>query len=128
MNKQDDYNQAVVAIHSLPLDEDTVALLELKALLKLQLNEEVTDKEFEALFEIQKTLRQSQGILVEQFAQKLITPEEYLDNVNALMKLFTWEAEQILGDKRFLQIFGEAGRHPEGLVDRETFLATSNRC
>jgi len=27
-----------------------------------------------------------------------------------------------LGEERFNVVFGEAGRHPEGLVDRSTFM------
>ena len=32
-------------------------------------------------------------------------------------------SRSLLGDERFDAIFGEAGKHPDGLADRDTFLA-----
>ena len=49
-------------------------------------------------------------------------PEEYLGRLNAILKTMMDQMRAALGDERFNIVFGEAGEHPEGLVDRGTFM------
>jgi hypothetical protein len=52
----------------------------------------------------------------------IVTPEEYLDRFNVLVESTMDRMRDALGEERFGIIFGEAGRHPESLVDRSTFM------
>lgn len=52
----------------------------------------------------------------------VLTPEQYLDNLDTLLKRMMEQMREVLGEQQFLIVFGEAGRRPEGLVDRGAFM------
>ena len=71
---------------------------------------------------VQAELRGHQYGLIDRLQRGDITPDQYLSSFNGALKSATQKCRAILGETRFLQVFGEAGLHPEGLVDRATFM------
>ena len=60
--------------------------------------------------------------LVQLLDIEVLSPEEYLDQLAVLLKDMMDRMRSVLGEERFLIVFGEAGRHPEGLIDRGMFM------
>jgi hypothetical protein len=75
-----------------------------------------------SLRKIQRDFLRRQAQLVRILDLGVVAPEEYLDQLNALLKTMMDRMRAALGEERFNVVFGEAGRHPEGLVDRSTFM------
>ena len=67
-------------------------------------------------------LQNTLAILIDALDNGTITPVEYLDKLNEAAKASMERNRTLLGDDVFLAVFGEAGLHPEGLVDRKAFL------
>ena len=75
-----------------------------------------------SLRKIQRDFADHQKQLVRVFDLGAMPPEEYLSQFNAILKTLMDRMRSALGEERFMIVFGEAGRHPEGLVDRSTFM------
>ena len=75
-----------------------------------------------SLRKIQRDFSRRRAQLVRVLDLGLIPPEEYLDQLNAVLKKMMDRMRAALGEERFNVVFGEAGRHPEGLVDRSAFM------
>lgn len=75
-----------------------------------------------ALRRIQRDSSRRQTQLVHVFDLGAMPPDEYLDQLNAILKNMMDQMLIVLGEERFSVVFGEAGRHPEGLVDRGAFI------
>jgi hypothetical protein len=75
-----------------------------------------------SLQKIQKDFSRRQTRLVHNLDIGIVAPEVYLDQLNAVIKTMMDRMRDALGEERFTAIFGEAGRHPESLVDRSTFM------
>jgi hypothetical protein len=75
-----------------------------------------------SLRKIQRDFSRRQTQLVRILDLGAIAPEEYLGQLNALLKNMMDRMRAALGEERFNVVFGEAGRHPESLVDRSTFM------
>lgn len=75
-----------------------------------------------SLRKIQRDFSRRRAQLVRVLDLGVVAPEEYLDQLNALLKTMMDRMRAALGEERFNVVFGEAGRHPEGLVDRSTFM------
>jgi hypothetical protein len=75
-----------------------------------------------ALRKIQRDFLRRQAQLVRVLDVDVVPSEEYLDQLNALLKTMMDRMRAALGEERFHVVFGEVGRHPEGLVDRSTFM------
>ena len=76
------------------------------------------------LTDIRDKLHADIADLVAQLDREIIGPEQYLDQLNAMFGKAMKDCEHRLGPKRFLELFGEAGRHPEDMVDKDTFYAS----
>lgn len=63
-----------------------------------------------------------QAQLVKILDSGMVTPEQYLDNFNSLYKALMDRMRDALGEEQFTIVFGEAGRHPESLIDRSIFM------
>jgi hypothetical protein len=75
-----------------------------------------------SLRSVQKNYMARQRQLIHSLDVGALAPEEYLDQLNALLKATMDRMQAILGEQQFFIVFGEAGRHPEGLIDRGTFM------
>jgi hypothetical protein len=75
-----------------------------------------------SLRRVQKNYSARQQRLVQALDVGALDPEEYLDRLNALLKAMMAQMRIVLGEEQFFIVFGEAGRHPEVLVDRDTFM------
>jgi hypothetical protein len=75
-----------------------------------------------SLRRVQKDYSARQQRLVHALDVGALGPEEYLDRFNALLKTMMDRMRVILGEEQFLIVFGDAGNHPEGLVDRGMFM------
>ena len=49
----------------------------------------------------------------------------YMEGMRSISDYMMDQVEQLLGKKRFLAIYGDAGRHPDGLIDPEAFLSSA---
>ena len=54
----------------------------------------------------------------------ILNPDTYLSRLTADLRASMADCLTLLGDARFVRIFGEAGRHPEAMIEagRATFL------
>jgi hypothetical protein len=52
------------------------------------------------------------------FGHGIMSPDEYLGQLNALLSSIMARMRATLGEERFDIVFGDAGRHPEILVDK----------
>jgi hypothetical protein len=95
---------------------------EIAALIELTVGEAPDERTVDRLLAVQAGLRSEQGELRKLLEDHAISPETYLARLERAMAGAMRENEAILGTERFLAVFGDAGRHPAGLVDREVFL------
>jgi hypothetical protein len=107
---------------AIPAEEEVTQLAELSAMIELALGHPLDQVTLGALLEIQTVMRQTQSVLVARLQNGEITPDQYLAQLNSSFKLTMDETRLLLGHERFQAIFGEAGRHPEGLIDRDRFM------
>ena len=122
MKMTDTYNGAISRIHSEEHDEEAVRLRELAALVELGLGHRLEEQTFRALADIQADFRSQQRNLSAQLAENTLSPEDYLAQLNAAMASWMHRSEALVGSARFDAIFGESGRHPDGMIDRKVFL------
>jgi hypothetical protein len=104
------------------IDDEQQRLAELAALVKLGLGRPLDASVFQALAVIQRRMRQGQRELLASLDSESINPETYLDLLTALHHRTQKAYLRVLGDEAFDAIFGEGGRHPEGMIEREVFL------
>jgi hypothetical protein len=78
-----------------------------------------------SLRKIQRDFSHRQTQLVRILDLGGISPEEYLGQFNAILKTMMDRMRATLGEDRFKIVFGEAGNHPEGLVNPGTFMEAS---
>jgi hypothetical protein len=114
------YNRMVVTMAN--EDEEKRRLDELSALVLLGLGRELDHPTFNQLANIQLYMRRTQKELRQALDAHQITPEAYLVKTNEALRVAMLISEKLLGKERFDAIFGEAGRHPEGLADRDAFF------
>jgi hypothetical protein len=127
MAGKDSYDRAISKIHADSHDEETIRLQELRALVGLKLGQPLDETAFRALAAAQAEFRGRQHALHAALATGAMEPEDYLAKLDGELALWMKSSAAILGTERFNAIFGEAGAHPEGLIDRETFLAQERR-
>jgi hypothetical protein len=96
---------------------------EMTAFFKARLKHSLSEWLIKMLFEIQIEFRNRQAALIDQLNSDKITRERYLDEFNAALRLSMEESRSLLGQKDFALVYGEAGFHPESLVDREAFIS-----
>jgi hypothetical protein len=70
----------------------------------------------------QKHYSTRQQRLVHSLDTGVLSPEEYLDHLDALLKAMMDQMREVLGEEQFLVVFGEAGRDAGGLIDRGMFM------
>jgi hypothetical protein len=110
-------------VHSTPQSrKELTQLTEFLALAEGALGHRLDERTRRSLRKIQTDFRRRQEQLVRVLDLKVVTPEEYLDQFNALLKTTMDRMRVVLGEERFNIIFGEVGGHPEGLVERSTFI------
>jgi hypothetical protein len=97
-------------------------LTEFLALAERALGNRLESPTRQSLQKIQKDFMRRQTRLVHSLDLGIVTPEEYLAQFNVMLRSAMERMRVVLGEERFDIVFGEAGRHPEGLVDRGTFM------
>jgi hypothetical protein len=97
-------------------------LTEISVLAEVALGHPLDAPTRRSLQKIQKDFSRRQARLVHNLDLGIVTSEEYLGQLNALLRSMMDRTQALLGDERFNAIFGEAGRYPESLVDRRTFM------
>jgi hypothetical protein len=116
------YNVRVTTVRAAVIAEEVTQLAELSAMIEMALGRPLDQTTLSALLAIQTVLRQTQSALVSRLQNGELTPDQYLDQLNSTLKLAMDETRLLLGDEGFQAIFGEAGRHPAGLIQRDTFM------
>jgi hypothetical protein len=117
MTAKDIYDQAVSKAHSNPQNEDAVRLAELAALVEMNLGRPLDRVTFRQLAEIEADLQMQQQRLADQLERGALEPDAYLARINKALAVSMERSVALLGNEQFNAIFGEAGRHPEGLID-----------
>jgi hypothetical protein len=95
---------------------------ELAALVEMALGHRIEKTTLKSLATIQADLRRTQSQLARWLDTGRVTPDQYLDMLNTTLRAAMEQSRILLGDERFQVIFGEPGKHPEGLVNRATFM------
>jgi hypothetical protein len=106
----------------LPPREDAIQRQALAKLVEKALGRPLDIDKFEGLFSVQKEMRFQQSLLVAEFDRKALSSEGYLERLSNLTLSATTQIRTLLGDELFIKIFGEAGLHPEGIVNRQKFF------
>jgi hypothetical protein len=125
-SKMNVYDQAVSAKRSTATDEESIRVAELSVLVEVSLGHPLEHHIFDALAIIQSRLQRTQRDLAARLEAGTLTPESYLNRLNSVLELEMGNSRSLLGEDQFNAIFNYAGRRPDGLVDRDIFLA-SNR-
>ncbi len=103
-------------------DEKNRRLSELNDLVVQGLGHPLDDDTFSKLADIQLRMRNEHEKICNLLALRYITRFEFLDRSEENFRKMFNEAHEFLGNETFVAIFGEAGMHPEGMIDREAFL------
>lgn len=85
--------------------------------------EPLLPNEEKELLRIRHRTRSMQRSLLIALEAGKIEPENYMSKLIDLTRAAMDRNREVLGDHRFLAIFGEAGFAPEGLVDKHVFLS-----
>jgi hypothetical protein len=117
----------ISAVDSTAAAQEAADVAKLAAMAEKALGHPLEPETLKLLLNAQSLMRQEQAALVRLFDAGEINADEYLARLTALTRAGMENNFAILGEARFLAIFGEAGLHPEGLVDRDVFLATARR-
>jgi hypothetical protein len=116
------YNSRMTSSRPTANTEEATQSDDLSALIQMALGYPLDDETFAALFAIQRELWNNKNNLAMRLQNGQLRPEDYLSQLNEMIKLAMDQSCRLLGDERFQQIFGEPGRFPEGLVNPEIFL------
>ena len=90
----------------------------------MRLGYQLDSSTFAQLARIQADLQQSQAKLTYALDNRTISPESYMDEVSRLLQTSMTRSRDLLGDTQFVALFGDAGRHPEAIIDRDAFEAS----
>jgi len=123
MTGKDAYSRAVSGTGIVDPDQDAARRSELNALVTMNLGSPLDSRTFDSLALIQFELWATRNELNLGLDAGALSPEGYLARLNSALRVAMERSEGLLGRERFEAIFGETGRQPDKLVDRETFLA-----
>ncbi len=115
------YNSTVTTLAVATKEGSDVA--ELAAMAEMALGHPLEKPALSRLIRIQADLHRGQDQLVRWLDAGEITPEEYVARFDEILRVAMGQCRGVLGDERFMAIFGDPGLHPEGLGDAPTFIA-----
>jgi hypothetical protein len=98
--------------------------IELTALIEAKLGKQLDKQTFGRLLNEQRKFRRDQDELARQLENGKLDRFQYLELFNELLRRMIAHNREILGTANFHMMYGEAGDHPEGLVDPDVFLAS----
>jgi hypothetical protein len=98
-------------------------LTEFLAFAEAALGEPLGERTVCGLSLIQTQLRVRTDEMTALLRNGAMSREKYLEQHNIALRDAMKASEALLGRDRFLEVFGEAGDCPEGLIDRDAFLA-----
>lgn len=114
------YNSTVPPI---VVTQESADVAELMELVKTALGHPLEQPACDKVLAAQGVLRHKQTQLIAALDKGEITPDRYLNLLNRAQRDAMSQCREALGTDRFKAVFGKAGKHPEGLVDRDTLLA-----
>jgi hypothetical protein len=116
------YNSSVSEARMTAVTEEATRLTELSALVEMALGHPLDQETFRALSSIQTALWNLRTALTTRLNNGELTPNQYLVQLDASLRSAMEQSRVLLGDERFKMIFGEAGEHPERLINATTFM------
>ena len=114
------YNQRIAATRTMSMD---TRLAELAALAEMALGYPLQEELLHQLYAIQTALHATESELEAQLDRGSITPDQYLEQTDSRFRSAMIQCKDLLGEDRFLKIFGDEALRPEGMTDREVFMA-----
>ncbi|MDR7038252.1 hypothetical protein J2X36_003011 [Methylobacterium sp. BE186] len=81
----------------------------------------IDDARFRSLAEVQSVFWRRKDELARKLESGAITPDEYRDGFNQALAESMTASKRILGRQDFRALFGEAGEHPDQLIDPDIF-------
>lgn len=116
-----DYHRPVSqASFSMP-DEESIRLTELSQYVEATLGRPLDPRTFERLLAIQGELRAKQTRLSVLLKVRELSPDDYYLRLMEAIKSSMAECERLLGREIYDRLFGDAGRNPFGMADRDVF-------
>lgn len=116
------YNSRVIHALASPISREDGKLAELSALVEMALGYPLEPKILADLYTIQLNLWWARSCLVTNLQNREITPDQYLNRLHEALQSAMDQSRALLGEERFQMIFGEAGKNPNGLVNRTVFM------
>lgn len=96
-------------------------LSEIREMCNSHISEPISDEEAIKLLRIRVFAREEQQRLNMACDAGDLSPASYLHMMVSLTSFTAGQEERTLGKQRFLEVFGEAGLHPEGIIDPAAF-------
>jgi hypothetical protein len=106
------------------VDPDSTSRAELQALADASLGPHYDQNKIAAIINLQRMLHRDQDNLVLELDRQLISRNQYLERLNALLRRIYSECEKILGSQDFEKLFGAPLNQIDHMVDADVFLAT----
>lgn len=122
MDPKSAYDRTVTRLPISQVDAESARLIELDALVKFKLGKHLDKQTFEFLADVQAELQDTQRAIGGDLRAGKITLEVYLDRLTIALHRAKERGIEVLGPKRFEQIFGAEAYNPEAMIDREMFL------
>jgi hypothetical protein len=116
------YNSTVSEARMTTVTEEATRLTALSTLVEMALGHPLDQETFQALSSIQTALWNMRVALTTRLNNGELTPNQYLLQLDASLRSAMEQCRVLLGDQRFGVIFGEAGEHPEVLINATTFM------
>jgi len=131
MDLKREFDQRIAAIHR--LDKLTssnesgenymdIRRSELQAMADVFVGKDLDDIKFRQIDRLQVELHKAEDKLYQIYDAGKLTPEQYVESVNAAVSENLKKCEEILGEEDFIKLFGAPRSVAVGLMEKETFL------
>jgi hypothetical protein len=107
--------------------QEEADVAELIDLANAALGDPIEQPALDRILAAQSELRRKIAQLVGALDKGEIKQDRYLVLLNRAQREAMSQCREALGAERFKTVFGKAGKHPEGLIDREIFVAHDNQ-
>lgn len=95
---------------------------EFQAMAEVFLGRDYDRAKLQQVENLQILLREQQASLLLLYEAQKLSPEKYVDAVNALIASTFAKCEKIIGEKDFVKLFGAPRRELGGFIDKQIFL------
>lgn len=107
--------------------QEEADVAELIDLVNAALSHPIEQPALDRVLAAQSELRRKIAQLVGALDKGEIGQDRYLTLLNRAQREAMSQCREALGGERFKTVFGKAGKHPERLIDRDTFVAHDNQ-